>query len=332
MRRDDSTTPTLSKAQLPICIFLPSASRCPNLRAMNILVTGGCGFIGSHVVDALVARGDSVSVLDDLSSGTHDNLNPKATLIEGNVADSALVKSLGAKVDAVIHLAAIASVPICENEPARAHRTNVEGTNAVFAAATMRGIPVIYASSAAVYGDNHNLPLAEAETPKPLGNYGRHKLENEATAARYAGRVPNVGLRFFNVYGPRQDPRSPYSGVISIFAAKAKAGEALTFFGDGDQTRDFIYVGDIVRLILAALDHAKGVMVLNGCTGRATSLKQLATTIGEALGKPIHTRQEAAREGDIRHSLGNPTLSTQALGFVAETSLAEGLKALVVHG
>lgn len=298
---------------------------------MNILVTGGCGFIGSHVVDALVARGDSVTVLDDLSSGTRENLDLTTPFVKGSVADAALVKSLGAKVDAIIHLAAIASVQVCENEPARAHRTNVEGTNAVFAAATVRGIPVVYASSAAVYGDNSNLPLAENETPKPLGNYGKHKLENEATAKRYAGRVPSVGLRFFNVYGPRQDPRSPYSGVISIFVAKAKAVEPLTFFGDGDQTRDFIYVGDIVRLILAALDKAKGVAVLNGCTGRATSLKQLAAAVGEAVGNPPTTHHADARVGDIRHSLGNPEKALKTIGFTAETSLHDGLKALVAH-
>jgi UDP-glucose 4-epimerase len=298
---------------------------------MNILVTGGCGFIGSHVVDALLARGDSVTVLDDLSSGTRDNLDLATPFVKGNVADAALVKSLATKVDAIIHLAAIASVQVCEHEPARAHRTNVEGTNAVFAAATVRGIPVVYASSAAVYGDNSNLPLAEGETPKPVGNYGKHKLENEATAKRYAGRVPSVGLRFFNVYGLRQDPRSPYSGVISIFAAKAKTGEPLTFFGDGKQTRDFIYVGDIVRLILDALDNAKGVMVLNGCTGSATSLTQLASAIGTAVGTAIKTQHVSPREGDIRHSLGDPARAQQALGFAATTALAQGLNALIKH-
>jgi len=298
---------------------------------MNILVTGGCGFIGSHVVDALVARGDTVGVLDDLSSGKRENLNPEAVLVEGSVADAALVKSLGKTFDAIIHLAAIASVQVCENEPARASRTNVDGLNAVFAAATVRGIPVIYASSAAVYGDNTNLPLSETETPRPLGNYGYHKFENEQTAARYAGRVPSVGLRFFNVYGPRQDPSSPYSGVISIFAAKAKAGQPLTFYGDGEQTRDFIYIGDIVRLILASLDQAKGTAIYNGCTGRATSLKELAAAIGAAVGKALTTKHEDARVGDIRLSLGNSALAEKNLGFVATTPLAEGLKALIAH-
>lgn len=296
---------------------------------MNILVSGGCGFIGSHVVDALLARGDRVTVLDDLSSGTRDNLNPSATLVIGNVADAELVKSLAAKVDGIIHLAAIASVQMCEHEPARAARTNVEGTTAMFAAATVRGIPLVYASSAAVYGDNAALPLAEAAPAQPLGNYGRHKLENEATAKRYAGRVPSVGLRFFNVYGPRQNPASPYSGVISIFAAKAKMGEAITFFGDGKQTRDFIYVGDVVRLILASLTQAKGVRVFNGCTGQATSLLQLATVIGNAAGRAIATAHAPARVGDIRHSLGDGALAASTLGFTASTPLEEGIKILI---
>jgi len=295
---------------------------------MNILVTGGCGFIGSHVVDALVARGDAVTVLDDLSSGLRANLNAAATLVVGNVADAALVKSLAAKVDGIIHLAAIASVQVCENEPARAARVNVEGTQAMFAAATLRGIPVVYASSAAVYGDNPNLPLAEDSATGPLGNYGRHKLENEAIAKRYAGRVSSVGLRFFNVYGPRQDAASPYSGVISKFVANTQAGEPLTFFGDGEQTRDFIYVGDVVALILKALATCKGTAVYNGCTGQATSLKQLAATVGEALGRPVTTRHEPARAGDIRHSLGSPQKSEQTIGFKHKTSLIDGLKQL----
>lgn len=298
---------------------------------MQLLVTGGCGFIGSHVVDRLIAEGHGVTVLDDVSSGKRENLNPKSTFVEGNVADAALVKSLSATVDAIIHLAAIASVQVCEQQPARAARTNVEGTKAVFAAATVRGIPVVYASSAAVYGDNPNLPLAESETPNPLGAYGQHKLENEAIARRYAGRVPSVGLRFFNVYGPRQDSASPYSGVISKFVASARAGEPLTFFGDGEQTRDFIYVGDAVSLVMAALSAPAGTHVVNGCTGTRTSLKQLAATIGDALGQAPTTRHAEPRAGDIRHSLGDPAAARTLLGFAASTNFAEGIARLVAH-
>lgn len=295
----------------------------------HTLVTGGCGFIGSHVVDALIARGDRVTILDDLSSGAFTNRNPKASFVKGDIADAALVEALAKDVHAIVHLAAIASVERCENEPEHARRTNIIGTEMLFAAAATRRIPIIYASSAAVYGDNPNLPLSETAAPTPLSNYGRHKLENEAIAKRYATQVPSTGLRFFNVYGPRQDPRSPYSGVISIFAAKVQKNEPLTFYGDGEQTRDFIYVGDIVRLILIALDDCESASVYNGCTGLPTSLKQLAEALGTAIGTPVQTQHAAPRIGDIRHSLGNPETACALLGFTAKTPLAEGLKALM---
>lgn len=298
---------------------------------MHILVTGGCGFIGSHVVDALVSRGDRVTVLDDLSSGKYTNRNMKSHFVKGDVADPAQVTTLVNEAEAVVHLAAIASVDVCEKEPERARRTNVTGTENIFEAASPKRIPVIYASSAAVYGDNPNLPLSETSAAQPLSNYGKHKLENEAIAKSYATRVPSTGLRFFNVYGPRQDPSSPYSGVISIFAARAMAGQPLTFFGDGEQTRDFIYVGDVVRLVLIALDTCESTGVYNGCTGIPTSLKKLAAAIGEATDKPITTRHLEARMGDIRHSLGDPSTTKQLLGFKAAMPLGDGLKALVTH-
>lgn len=292
---------------------------------MRILVTGGCGFIGSHLVDRLVKDGHIVDVLDDLSSGFREQLNPLASLTEGDVADGALVAQLAAKADAVFHLAAIASVQVCEEEPEKAGATNVTGMENVLAAAN--GKPVIYASSAAVYGDNPNLPLSEDALPQPLGNYGKHKLANEQAAAAYAG--PSVGLRFFNVYGPRQDARSPYSGVISKFVANARAEKPLTFFGDGEQTRDFIYVGDIVALLVAALAKAQPKLVLNGCTGNKTSLKQLAQAVQAALNTHVTEEYDEPRSGDIRHSLGNPSGAKKALGFVAHTTLAEGLAQLV---
>ncbi len=300
---------------------------------MHILVTGGCGFIGSHVVDALLARGDRVTVLDDLSSGTRANLAPQAQLMVGDVADEATVTPLVAAADAVVHLAAIASVPLCTQHWLHAHRTNLTGTVTVLYAARGRSIPVVYASSAAVYGDNPALPLAETATTQPLSAYGLDKLcseKNAAIAWQFHG-VPSVGLRFFNVYGPRQDARSPYSGVISQFVARARAGEPLTFFGDGEQTRDFIYVGDIVALILAALNTSEGARVYNGCTGHPTSLKQLAAAVTDATAQRLTTQHEAPRTGDIRHSLGDPTLAQRELGFMANTTLAEGLAQLVAH-
>ncbi len=310
---------------------LPSAGGFSIDNTMHVLVTGGCGFIGSHVVDRLVAEGHRVTVLDDLSTGRRENLAAAATLVVGDVADAATVQALVAAADAVVHLAAIASVQVCETQPERAERTNVTGTEHLFRAAAHKGIPMVYASSAAVYGDNGNLPLRETETPSPLGAYGRHKLACEHIAAQYAG-VASVGLRFFNVYGPRQDPRSPYSGVISKFMAQAVAGEPLIFFGDGEQTRDFIFVGDVVALVMAALQHCTqhgGSHVLNGCTGKATSLKQLAAAIGRHVGKPLSSLHETPRAGDIRHSLGDPHATRILLGFHARTPLDAGLASLL---
>ena len=300
--------------------------------AMDILLTGGCGFIGSHLADALVAAGHGVTILDDLSSGKRANAPQAARLVVGDVGDAAIVLPLVAKADAVFHLAAIASVVVCEEQPAHAMRTNLQGTVNVLTGAAERRIPVVYASSAAVYGDNPSPPLGEQAATGPLGNYGRHKLASEQAAAKAWAKdqVPSVGLRFFNVYGPRQDAASPYSGVISKFASKVKAGSPLTFFGDGGQTRDFIYVGDIVRLMLRALEHAtQGAQVFNGCTGVAVSLKQLAAEIGRAAGREAQALHEPPRVGDIRHSLGDPSLAAQVLGFRAQTPLAQGLADLL---
>jgi UDP-glucose 4-epimerase len=283
-------------------------------------------------MDRLVADGHGVTVLDNLSTGKRENLHFGATLVEGDVADATLVQSLVAKVNGVIHLAAVASVERCETDIEASHRTNFIGTKTVLEAAATARVPVIYASSAAVYGDNPSLPLSEASATQPINRYGADKLAGEVEAARLGREqgLASVGLRFFNVYGPQQDPTSPYSGVISKFMAAASKGKPLTFFGDGEQTRDFIYVGDVVALIVSALKHTSpGALLFNGCTGRATSLKQLAATIGTALGKPITITHAPARIGDIRHSLGDATEATKTLGFRATTDLAAGLAALV---
>ncbi len=300
---------------------------------MHILITGGAGFIGSHVADALIARGDSVHILDNLSTGKRENLPASASFTEGDVADDALVATLAESADAVIHLAAIASVPACEANWMQAHRTNAYGTVSVLnaAAKSAKKPRVVYASSAAVYGDNDALPLRETEPPRPISVYGMDKYVSEREAEIVHARfgVHSVGLRFFNVYGPRQDPKSPYSGVISIFADAARSHKAITFFGDGSQTRDFIYVGDIVRLIIAALSAPEGAHRVNGCTGRATSLLTLAQTLREITGAPLPATHEAARTGDITHSLGDASYSAELLGFRASTALHDGLRQLL---
>lgn len=296
---------------------------------MMVVVTGGCGFIGSHVADALIASGHAVTILDDLSTGKASNAPAQAEVVIGDVADTALVHPLVAKADLVFHLAAVASVEQCEREPEASHRTNFIGTKTVLdaAKASPKKPMVVYASSAAVYGDNPALPLDEDAQPAPLGHYGKDKLAGEVYARELG--IPSVGLRFFNVFGPRQDPHSPYSGVISIFTERAAAGRPITYFGDGEQTRDFIYVGDIVKLLLAAAGHQGGAVIANGCTGKATSLKQLVATIGAILTRTPQTHHAEARSGDIRHSLGNPSRAKQLLGFTAATTLAEGLTALI---
>lgn len=296
------------------------------------LVTGGAGFIGSHLVDALLARGDRVRVLDDLSTGRRVNLHPDAELVLGDVADPAAAGAAAAGMHGCFHLAAIASVARGNEEWAATHRVNQGGTVAVLDAARAAGaLPVVYASSAAVYGARDGVAAEDAPTA-PLSAYGADKLGSELHARAGFGvhGVSSVGLRFFNVYGPRQDPSSPYSGVISIFAAALQAGRSVTVHGDGRQSRDFVFVHDIVRFLLAAMDHAAatpGALVLNACTGRETSVRALAETIGELLQRRAPITAGPARPGDIKRSLGDPALAAATLGVSARTTLFEGLEA-----
>jgi UDP-glucose 4-epimerase len=300
------------------------------------LVTGGCGFIGSHLCAALVARGDAVRVLDDLSTGSRANLAPGAELVVGDVADPATVRAAMEGVDRVFHLAAIASVQRCTEDWLGTHRVNLGGTIAVLDAARAgqgrAPIPVVYASSAAVYGEQTRLPIAEDAPCRPLSAYGADKLGSELHA-RVAGAVhgvPTIGLRFFNVFGPRQDPRSPYSGVISIFCDRFTRGEGVEIYGDGGQTRDFIAVADIVAGLLAGLEAASTTApVLNLCTGRATSVLELAHTIAALCGVAPAIRHREPRAGEIRHSVGSAAAAQAMLGLGAPTPLAEGLAAVV---
>jgi UDP-glucose 4-epimerase len=300
------------------------------------LVTGGCGFIGSHLTAALIARGAAVRVLDDLSTGSRANLAPGAELVVGDVADPATVRAAMAGVDAVFHLAAIASVQRCTEDWLGAHRVNLGGTIAVLDAARegwgRAPIPVVYASSAAVYGEVARLPIAEDAPCRPLSAYGADKLGSELHA-RVAGTVhgvPTIGFRFFNVFGPRQDPRSPYSGVISIFCDRFARGEGVEIYGDGGQTRDFIAVADIVAGLLAGLEAASTkAPVLNLCTGRATSVLELARAIADLCGVTPAITHRPPRAGEIRHSVGAAEAARQMLGLGAPTPLAEGLAAVV---
>jgi UDP-glucose 4-epimerase len=294
------------------------------------LVTGGCGFIGSHLVDALVARGDRVRVLDDLSTGRIENLSDKALLIRGDVVDRSLVCEGMNGVDGCFHLAAVASVERGNRDWIGTHRSNLTGTIVVFDAARngMRAIPVVYASSAAVYGGAAMPRLSETMPPQPCSAYGADKLgcELHARVARIVHGVPTVGLRFFNVFGPRQDPSSPYSGVISIFCHHLRTRRGITIHGDGGQTRDFVYVGDVVRALLLAMERMPSeAPVLNVCSGRGTSILELAIRIAAQCGVPVDVTHQPARPGDIRASVGDPTLAEHRIGFLARTSLDDGL-------
>jgi UDP-glucose 4-epimerase len=291
------------------------------------LVTGGAGFIGSHLTDALLGSGHAVTVLDDLSTGKRENLPQAATLIEGSVTDAGLVQALLGEADGCFHLAAISSVQRCTEDWAASHEVNVGGAVNVFAAAIADKIPVVYASSAAIYGDNQNLPLKETETPRPLSAYGVDKLATEwnAGVASIIHGIPTTGLRFFNVYGPRQDPASPYSGVISIFAQRLQAGQPITIFGDGKQTRDFVFVADAVAALMRAMQNPSSGKVFNVATGRAISLLQLADQISLLTKRKPDIKFAAGRPGDIRHSRGDPAAFAASYKFTPDTQLYAGL-------
>ena len=294
------------------------------------LITGGAGFIGSHLCEALAARGDAVRVLDDLSTGHRGNLPAGVTLIVGDVADPAIVAQALEGVDGCFHLAAIASVERGVTDWLGTHRANITGTITVFDAIRRQNsrIPVVYASSAAVYGDAATVPIAEAEPRAPLSAYGADKYacELHARVASHVHGIPTVGLRFFNVYGPRQDPKSPYSGVISIFCERIAGGAPVSIYGDGGQTRDFIYVADVVGALLGAMTLRPGdAPVFNVCTGVPTSVRALAGLIAELANTPLAASHQPPRMGEIRHSLGVPHLADRVLELPPRMPLQSGL-------
>ncbi|MFL9811677.1 NAD-dependent epimerase/dehydratase family protein [Stutzerimonas sp. VN223-3] len=277
-----------------------------------ILVTGGAGFIGSNLIDVLVARGYSVRVLDNLSTGKRSNLpdDARVELIEGDVADAQLVRRTIQGCQAVVHLAAVASVQASVDDPVGTHQSNLVGTLNLCEAMREEGVRrVVFASSAAVYGNNGEGQPIDEQTPKaPLTPYAADKLASEHYLDFYRRQhgLEPVVFRFFNIYGPRQDPSSPYSGVISIFTERAQQGLPITVFGDGEQTRDFVYVGDLVELLVQALEKPSvETGAVNVGLNRATSLSQLLAAIGDVLGELPSVSYKDARSGDIRHSRAN---------------------------
>lgn len=300
----------------------------------RFLVTGGCGFIGSHLCDALLRAGHGVIVLDNLSTGRRENLHEDCKLVLGDVADPAALDEVAADVDGIFHLAAIASVARSNEDWRGSHVTNQTASVSVFEAARRHGgLPVVFTSSAAIYGDPASgEPIGESVVANPLSAYGVDKFGSElhARVAMRVHGVRTVGLRPFNVYGPRQDPHSPYSGVISIFAENMQRGAPVTIFGDGAQTRDFVHVGDVVRHFVRAMEVRADVpMVFNVASGVSTSLLQLVGLLAEVLGVEPDLRFAPPRTGDIRHSLGDPTLARRVLGVPATLDLRAGLEHLL---
>ena len=299
---------------------------------MNVLVTGGAGFIGSHLVEACVAAGDRVAVLDDLSSGRRENLEPVAgriELIEGSIRDpDALERAMRGR-ERVFHQAAIVSVPQTVADPVGSHEVNALGTLRVLEAARAAGVSrVVFASSSAVYGDEPGLPKTEGMQPRPRSPYALQKWigELECELASQAG-LETVALRYFNVYGPRQDARSSYAGVIPRFVSALVRGEPPVIFGDGGQTRDFVHVSDVVAANRAAATASSIASPLNIGRGERTSVAELLDAIARELGRAgVEARREEARAGDVRHSEADPSRAREQLGWRAERCLSEGLR------
>jgi nucleoside-diphosphate-sugar epimerase len=298
----------------------------------SFLVTGGAGFIGSHLVDALVANGDRVRVLDDFSSGYRENLahhGGRIEILEGDVSDPAVAAPAVAGMDYVLHEAALASVPKSVDDPRRNHRINVDGTLNLLLAAKDAGVRrFVLASSAAVYGDGAENPKHEGLHPRPVSPYASAKLIGEVycrqfTAARW---VDAVCLRYFNIFGPRQDPASDYAAVVPIFVETLLRGGTPVIYGDGGQTRDFTYVANVVRANLLAVerDSARGGVFNVGCGG-SYSVRDLHARLARLLGTGAEPRYAPARQGDVRTSEASLETTRKGLGFEPQVGFEEGL-------
>jgi len=299
----------------------------------TFLVTGGAGFIGSHIATALVARGDRVRVLDNLSTGRLANLEPirqQIEFVEGDITDAALVGRLMQGVECVFHEAALASVPASIETPLASHAACATGTVTVLDAARRAGVRrLVYAASSAAYGDQPTSSKRETDLPSPISPYGAAKLAGEyycrAFAATYGFQT--VCLRYFNVYGPRQDPNSPYSAVIPLFLSAMLAGRQPTIYGDGRQSRDFTYVANVVHAnLLAAERPGVAGRVFNVGNGRSTDLLVLLESLNRLLGTQVKPIFAPARPGDVRESLADITQTRALLGFEPQVDFEEGLR------
>ena len=313
-----------------------------------VLVTGGAGFIGSHLCEALLARGARVRVLDDFSTGRWENLariHSDIEVIEGGLESASAVERAVAGVDSIAHLAARSSVVESIGARELYWRVNVEGTATLFAAAAAARVRrVVFAASSSAYGDRapthdqahdqaHDVPQDESMQPHPASPYAASKVEGErlVRALAQTGGVDAIALRFFNVYGLRQDPNSAYAAVIPRFMTRVAEGKPVTVFSDGLQTRDFVHVSDTARAVIAALDakDVLGGVIANVGTGQATAVTELVRLVGAVLGKPAMVEYQPAREGEVRHSVAATERAAQLIGFRANMSLESGLRTMV---
>jgi len=300
-----------------------------NIDGRTVLITGGAGFIGSHIADTLVGSNE-VRVLDDLSTGSRDNVPSEAELLEGSVCDRDTLETAMADVDLVFHEAAMVSVPESIERPRRCHDVNGTATIDVLEEARLNDSRVVIASSAAIYGRPESLPVTEAEPKRPSSPYGAEKLSADNYVRVYADRygIETVALRYFNVYGPRQRG-GQYSGVISAFTDQAKSGGPITVHGNGEQTRDFVYVDDVVRAnLLAATTDATG-KGYNVATGTSISIRELAETVRSLVDDDVDIVHTDPRPGDIERSEADVTKARERLGFEPTVSLRDGLSTLV---
>jgi UDP-glucose 4-epimerase len=300
---------------------------------VKYLVTGGCGFIGSHLVDKLLAQGDQVCILDNLVNSSPQYVPPQAELLVGSITDDTLLKQALQGMAGIFHLAAMVSVTDSVMYWHRNHLINCSATIRLLELS--QGLPLIFASSAAVYGANPNLPHQEEMVPCPLSPYAIDKLscEMHAKLAWELYNTPSVCFRFFNIYGPRQNPASPYSGVISKFSACLAQNTPLTIYGDGEQYRDFVYVEDVAEILVKTMASPwNGAFVYNLCTGKAISINALADLMGHISGVRVQKVYAPNRPGEIRFSCGDPTKTLNHLGLHPQTSLTQGLQSLLESG
>jgi nucleoside-diphosphate-sugar epimerase len=304
----------------------------PRRRTLNILVTGGAGFIGSHLVRAFLRDGHAVRVLDDFSSGSRDNLREVSRAIEvlrGDAADPKTAARAAKGIDVVYHEAAVPSVALSVADPARSHRSSATATLQMLLAARDAGVRrFVYAGSSSVYGDPPEQPKTESMTPRPLSPYAVGKLTGEMYVRLFASLygMETLTLRYFNVFGPRQSPGSPYSGVISLFTTALLGGRTPVIYGDGGQSRDFTYVDNVVEANRLAL-KAKGLagQAVNVATGKSVTLLALLRALGAITGQPAKARHEKVRAGDIRHSRADIRQAERLLGYRPIVDFQTGL-------